>query len=166
MNGVMQYIKNTLNKVSPGFPFNVRIYDTILNNLYAKENNLTSMIIWFSLIAVMISMVGVFGLVVFECEYKRKEIGIRKVLGSTTAQILTMFNMRYIRILAICFIFATPIAWYAISRWLENFAYRTPMYWWVFLFSFVLITAITVATVTFQSWHVANENPVNSIKTE
>ena len=162
----MHFVENTLQKLSPGFPFNVRIYDHILNNLYIKENNLTTMIIWFSLIAVLISMVGVFGLVVFESEYKRKEIGVRKVLGSTTSQILAMFNIRYIRILTICFVLAAPIAWYAVSIWLENFAYRTPLYWWVFLLSFVLITAITIATVTYQSWNVANDNPVDSIKTE
>lgn len=166
LNEAMQHVKNSLEKLSPGFPFNVRIYDNILNNLYVKENNLTMMIIWFSLIAVLISMVGVFGLVVFESEYKRKEIGIRKVLGSTTSQILAMFNMRYARILTICFVLAAPIAWYAVSRWLENFAYRTPMYWWIFLIAFLLITAITMATVTFQSWNVANDNPVDSIKTE
>lgn len=162
----VQHVEGTLNKLSPGYPFNVRIYDNILNNLYVQETSLTSMITWFSLIAVLISMVGVFGLVVFESEYKRKEIGVRKVLGSTTAQILAMFNIRYVRILTICFVLAAPIAWYAVSRWLENFAYRTPMYWWVFLFSFLLITAITMATVTFQSWRVADANPVDSIKTE
>jgi len=160
----MQHIEKTLTKLSPGFPFNIRFYDNILNNLYSSENNLTSLITWFSLIAVLISMVGVFGLVVFESEYKRKEIGVRKVLGSTTAQVLAMFNVRYVKILCICFIVAAPIAWYAVSRWLENFAYRTPMYWWVFLLSFLLITAITMATVTFQSWRVADANPVDSIK--
>lgn len=163
---VVHEVESSLNKLSPGYPFNVRIYDNILNNLYSQETILTSLITWFSLIAVLISMVGVFGLVVFESEYKRKEIGVRKVLGSTTAQILAMFNLRYIRILSICFVLAAPIAWYAISRWLENFAYRTPIYWWVFLLSFLLITAITMATVTFQSWRVADANPVDSIKTE
>lgn len=162
----MQDVSMMFEKLSPGYPFNVRLYDTILNNVYQKENNLTTLITWFSLIAVLISLVGIFGLVVFESEYKRKEIGVRKVLGSTTSQILAMFNIRYIRILIVCFILATPIAWYAVARWLENFAYRTPIYWWVFLLSFLLITAITMATVTFQSWQVANSNPVDSIKSE
>lgn len=166
MKNTMGYVENTLHKLSAGFPFNIRLYDNILNNLYASETNLTSLITWFSLIAVLISMVGVFGLVVFESEYKRKEIGVRKVLGSTTTLILAMFNMRYIRILVICFVIAAPIAWIAVSRWLENFSLQTPLYWWVFLVSFLLITAITIATVTFQSWRVANANPVDSIKTE
>jgi len=166
LGATVEYVENTLQKFSPGYPFNIRIYDDILSNLYAKEASLTTLITLFSLIAILISLVGVFGLVVFESEYKRKEIGVRKVLGSTTAQILAMFNTRYIRILAICFVVAAPIAWYAVSRWLENFAYRTPVYWWVFLLSFLFITAITIATVTFQSWRVAIANPVDSIKTE
>lgn len=162
----IKYVRSTLEKLSSGFPFNVRFYDEVINSSYQQENNMTSLITWFSIIAVLISMVGVFGLVVFESEYKRKEIGVRKVLGSTTGQILAMFNIRYVRILTICFVIAAPIAWYAISRWLENFAYRTPMYWWVFLLAFLLITTITMATVTFQSWRVADANPVDSLKTE
>lgn len=162
----MKLIEEALEKMSPDYLFNVTFYDDLINFAYMKEQHMTSLISWFSLIAVLISMVGVFGLVVFESEYKRKEIGVRKVLGSTTGQILVMFNRRYIKILVICFLIATPIAWYAVARWLESFAYRTPIYVWVFLFSFLLITAITIATVTFQSWRVASSNPVDSLKTE
>ncbi|MDH6534439.1 ABC transporter permease [Parabacteroides sp. 52] len=162
----MEMVQAKLEEISPDYIFNVTFYDDVINYVYMKEQRITSLITWFSLIAVLISLVGVFGLVVFESEYKRKEIGVRKVLGSTTGQILAMFNSRYVKILAICFVIAAPIAWYAVSRWLEGFAYRTPMYWWIYLFSFLLITAITIATVTFQSWRVADANPVDSIKTE
>ncbi|WP_277467089.1 ABC transporter permease [Parabacteroides sp. PF5-6] len=162
----MRFIRATLDRLSPGYPFNVRFFDEVINSAYHTENHVTQLITWFSLIAVLISMVGVFGLVVFESEYKRKEIGVRKVLGSTTGQILAMFNIRYVKILAICFVIAAPIAWFAVARWLESFAYRTPMYIWVFLLAFLLIAAITIATVTFQSWRVADANPVDSLKTE
>lgn len=166
MDNAIAHIKASIHKYSPHFDCNISLYDNILSGVYKKENHTTSLITWFSLIAVLISIVGVFGLVVFESEYKRKEIGVRKVLGSTTGEILAMFNKRYIKILAICFVAAAPIAWYAIHTWLENFAYKTPMYWWVFALSFLVVTMITTATVTFQSWHVANANPVDSIKTE
>ncbi|MDR2914783.1 MAG: FtsX-like permease family protein [Tannerella sp.] len=166
MDETFQYIRATLDRLSPGYPFNVHFYDEIVSDSYQSENHLMSLIFWFSFVAVLISMVGVFGLVVFESEYKRKEIGIRKVLGSTTQQILLMFNKRYAKILAVCFIIAAPIAWYVVSLWLENFAYRTPVYWWVFILSFLMITTITIATVTFQSWRIASANPVDSIKTE
>lgn len=162
----MAFIKAAFREFSPHYTCNVRLYDTVLQAAYDKENNMTSLITWFSLIAVLISIVGVFGLVVFESEYKRKEIGVRKVLGSTTAEILAMFNRRYIRILAICFAVAAPVAWYIIDGWLQSFAYKTPVYWWVFLLSFLAVSMITTATVTFQSWQVANANPVDSIKTE
>ncbi len=124
------------------------------------------MITLFSLIAIFISVVGVFGLVVFDSEYRKKEIGVRKVLGSTTGEIIVMFNKTYIRILCVCFVLGAPVAGYAVSRWLENFAYKTPMYWWVYLIAFAIITVITILTVTFQNWHAANANPVDSIKTE
>lgn len=166
MYAAMDHVKASLQKLSPDNQFKVRFFSDVISNQYSKERSLTSLITWFSLIAVLISMVGVFGLVVFESEYKRKEIGVRKVLGSTTAEILAMFNKRYVKILGICFVVAAPIAWYTIHMWLQNFAYKTPMYWWVFALSFLVVTMITTATVTFQSWQVANANPVESIKTE
>jgi len=127
---------------------------------------LGSLISLFSLIAIFIAIVGVFGLVVFDSECRRKEIGIRKVLGASTTGIILMFNKAYFRILTLCFVLAAPLAWYVISRWFENFAYRTPMYWWVYLLAFVAVAVITVCTVTFQNWRVASDNPVEAIKTE
>lgn len=166
MREAMQQVKDVLKKVDPDYPFNVRFYDEVLNSAYAKEKKLSMLISLFSLIAVFISIVGVFGLVVFESEYRRKEIGVRKVMGSTTSQILVMFNKTYIRILLICFILASPVAWYSVHVWLENFAYRTPIYWWVFILAFLLVSMVTLITVTFQNWRAASENPVLSIKTE
>lgn len=162
----MQDVEKTLARLSPGFPFDIRPLDDVSKSLYSVENYFTLLITLFSLLAVLLSMVGVFGLVIFESEHKRKEIGIRKVLGSTTQQILEMLNKRYIALLAICFIIAAPLAWYAIHVWLQTYAYKTPMYWWVFAIAFLMVATLTSATVTFQSWRVANANPVDSIKTE
>jgi len=117
-------------------------------------------------VAIFISIVGVFGLVVFECEYRRKEIGIRKVLGSTTSDILRMFNLIYLKILLISFVIGAPLAYYFVHKWLQNFAYKTPIYWWIFAVALLLITLITVLTVTYQSWRVANENPIKNVKME
>lgn len=166
MHGALEHVKATLSSLSPNYTFNVSFFDEVFNNTYMKERHFASLISLFSLIAIFISIVGVFGLVVFESEYRRKEIGIRKVLGSSTRQILLLFNKSYIRILCLCFVIAAPIAYYAIIRWLENFAFRTPIYWWVFLLSFVAISLVTVITVTFQNYWAANENPINSIKSE
>lgn len=166
LRAAMNHVQSTLKTFDPEYAFNVRFFDEVLNKLYEKEQGLTLLITILSLIAIFISMVGVFGLVVFDSQYRKKEIGIRKVLGSTTTQILIMFNKGYVHILAICFILAAPIAWYIINRWLENFAYKTPMHWWVYLLSFILVSALTMLTVTFQNWRAANDNPVNSIKSE
>ena len=162
----IQDIDKVLQGLSPGFPFDIRPLDDVSDNSYAFENNMVLLITLFSILAILLSMVGVFGVVIFESEYKRKEIGIRKIFGSTTKEILEMLNKRYVYLLIICFIIAAPLAWYAVNLWLQSFAYKTPMYWWVFAATFLLVTALTSATVTFQSWRVANANPVDSIKTE
>ena len=143
-----------------------RFFDEIVQQLYVNEILMALLITLFSLIAILISIVGVFGLVVFDSECRRKEIGIRKVMGATTLEIIAMFNKAYIKILLICFVIAVPIAWIIVSRWLENFAYQTSLHWWVFAFSFLVVAAVTVLTVTIQNWRVANEDPVKSIKTE
>ena len=161
-----EQIAQTLDKFDPNFDANIRFFDAALEQSYQSEQNLTTMISLFSFLAVFISIVGVFGMVVFDSEYKRKEIGVRKVLGSTTAQILILFNKNYIKILLCCFIVAAPCAWYGVRTWLESFAYKIPIYWWVFPLAFLMIALITIATVTYQNWHAANENPVNSIKSE
>jgi putative ABC transport system permease protein len=102
----------------------------------------------------------------FESEYRRKEIGIRKVFGSSTREILQMFNKRYLYILLGCFVVAAPVGYLLGQHWLEGFAVRTAINPLLFLVSFLLVTLITMLTVTYQSWKNASENPVNSIKTE
>uniref|UniRef100_UPI0037429B12 ABC transporter permease n=1 Tax=Massilibacteroides vaginae TaxID=1673718 RepID=UPI0037429B12 len=124
------------------------------------------MITYFSILAILLSVVGVFGLVMFEAGYRRKEIGIRKIMGATASELLYMFNKNYLYIVGICFVIAVPVAYLGVVSWLAGFAYKVPVYWWVFLMAFVVVCLITIATVSFQSWRAANENPVNSIKTE
>jgi putative ABC transport system permease protein len=166
MRAAIAHVRTTLKAFDDAYPFDVRFYDEVLQQTYEKEQKLSTLISLFSLVAILISIVGVFGLVVFESEYRRKEISLRKVFGSTTGEILLLFNKTYLRILVLCFIVAAPVAWYAASRWLENFAYRTPLYWWVYLAAFVLVALLTVCTVTFQNWRAANANPAEGIKTE
>lgn len=162
----MQHVKASLAKIDAVYPFKVSFYDEILQRTYEKELKITNLITLFSVIAIFISIVGVFGLVVFESEYRRREVAVRKVLGSSTSEILIMFNRGYLMILVVCFLLAAPVGFYGVYRWLENFAYRTPIYWWVFLVSFVIVSVITFITVTFQNWQVANSNPVDSMKSE
>ena len=160
------HVRETLKEIDPTFPFEISFYNTILNNLYQKEQTLGKLISLFGIMAILISIVGVFGLVLFETQYRRKEIGIRKINGATTGQILLMFNKTYIRIVSVCFIISIPIAWMGTKQWLENFAYKTPLHLWVFIVAFLIILSVTIGTVTFRNWQAANENPVNSVKSE
>ena len=160
------HVRETLKEIDPTFPFEISFYNTILNNLYQKEQTLGKLISLFGIMAILISIVGVFGLVLFETQYRRKEIGIRKINGATTGQILLMFNKTYIRIVSVCFIISIPIAWMGTQQWLENFAYKTPLHLWGFIVAFLIILSVTIGTVTFRNWQAANENPVNSVKSE
>ena len=144
----------------------LRYVDDVLEESYRQERLFTQQILLFSLLAILISIIGVFGLTMFESEYRRKEIGIRKVFGSSTREILLMFNRRYLYILLGCFAVAAPLGYLVGQHWLEGFAVRTAISPLLFVVSFLLITLITMLTVTYQSWKNANENPVNSIKTE
>ena len=160
----MSHINSTLAEFDADYQFALSFYDEVVQKLYEKESSLSSLISLFSILAIFISIVGVFGLVVFDSERRRKEIGIRKVFGASNIEIIIMFNKAYLKILLICFAIAAPLAWYAVNRWLENFAYKTPMHWWVYLLAFAAVGFITVCTVTFQNWKVANDNPIKSIK--
>ncbi|WP_293671625.1 ABC transporter permease [uncultured Parabacteroides sp.] len=162
----VNYIRNVVADIDPAYPVDVQFYDTIFDSLYRQEENLSMMVFLFSLLAIIISLVGVFGLVVFESQYRKKEIGIRKVHGSTVGNILGMLSKRYVAIVLICFVLATPLAYYGVTKWLENFTYKTPLYVWVFAAALVVVMLITLATVVFQSWKAAVANPVESIKNE
>ncbi len=164
-----QKVMEVVNKFEKGFPLDIsglRYMDEALENAYQQESLFTKQILLFSLLAILISIIGVFGLTMFESEYRRKEIGIRKVFGSSTREILQMFNKRYLYILLGCFVLAAPVGYLLGQHWLEGFAVRTAINPLLFLVSFLLVTLITMLTVTYQSWKNASENPVNSIKTE
>ena len=163
---VIHSLQKAMEKFTPGHDFDFRFMDEVIDNSYRNELRFTRQILLFSLLAIVISMIGVFGLTMFESEYRRKEIGIRKIFGSTTGEILRMFNKRYLYILMGCFVVAAPFGWWIGLHWLEGFAEKAPISAWIFLISFLLVTAITLLTVTVQSWRTARENPANSIKTE
>ncbi|MDR2920859.1 MAG: ABC transporter permease [Tannerella sp.] len=163
---VVEHIRQTVAEIDPAWPFEIEFFDTIYDNMYKKELNTSKMIFLFSLLAIIIFIVGVFALVVFETQYRFKEIGIRKVHGASIAGILWMFNRHYLKILVVCFVIASPFAWYAVSEWLKGFAYQTPLYWWVYVLAFLIVSFITILTVTYQSWQTAVKNPTDSIRTE
>ena len=150
----------------PEYTPEVYFYNEVLEHTYRKEQRTGALVSLFSLIAIIISVVGVFSLVTFECGYRRKESSIRKVAGATSWELVRMFCRKYLAILGICFVISIPVSIIVVRRWFESFAYHIPLYWWVFPAVFIAIAAITLATVIWQSWSTANENPVNNLRTD
>jgi len=144
----------------------VKFLDQQLENLYQEEFRFIRQVLVFSLVCLLITLIGVFCLTMFETEYRRKEIGIRKILGSTEGEVLQLLCRRYTILLLISFIVAAPVAWYIGNEWLQNFADRTQIYWWIFPLSFLLVSFVVLLTVIIQTWSVATMNPIESIRTE
>ena len=163
----MDYIHKTIRAFDPSFEeekIHVKMNDEELGAYYEAEERLAKLITIFTLLSVVISIMGVFGLVLFETQYRRKEIGIRRVNGASVQSILKMFNMQFLRITLVCATVAIPISYYFVNRWLTGFSARMPMSWWVFVLAVVIICLIVVGTVTARSWKAASENPINSIQ--
>ena len=144
----------------------VRTFGEELGAEYGKERRLSTVVGLFTLLSVVIALMGVFGIVLFETQRRRREIAIRKVMGATTGEVLRMFNRRYAAMVLVCFAVAAPLSAWAVSRWLSTFAYRVPMHWWVFAAALLAVLAVTVLTVTVRSWRAASENPADSVKSE
>lgn len=166
IESAIEHIKSTVESIDPTYPLSVQFYDSVFDNIYNEDRKSSAIITAFSLLAVIISLVGTFGVVFFETQFRRKEIGVRKVFGATIKQAVGMFNMRFIYIVMGCFVVASPIAYMVVTEWLKEFAYSIPLYWWVFVLSLLLVLSVTVFTVTIQSLRAALENPVKSLKSE
>ena len=144
----------------------VRVFDEELGLEYDNERTLTAIVGLFALLAVVIALMGVFGLVLFETQHRRREIAVRRVMGASRGEILAMFNRRYVMLVAVCFVLAVPVSIWAVRHWLAGFAYAVPLYWWVFALALAGVLAVTALTVTVRSWRAVNENPAESVKSE
>lgn len=144
----------------------VRVFDEELGLEYDNERKLTAIVGLFALLAVVIALMGVFGLVLFETQHRRREIAVRRVMGASRGEILAMFNRRYVMLVAVCFVLAVPVSIWAVRHWLAGFAYAVPLYWWVFALALAGVLAVTALTVTVRSWHAVNENLAESVKSE
>ncbi len=150
----------------PAVPFEYAFLDSEVQKQYETEITLSQIINSFTLIAILISCLGLFGLAAFSAEQRKKEIGIRKVLGSSISGIVSLLSKDFLILVGISFIIATPIAWYGMSKWLQAFAYRIPLSWWMFALAGVLAVLIALFTVSSQAIKAALMNPVKSLKTE
>ena len=167
LDAVCEGIREKARKFDPGSEAtDFKFFDEEINVQYARERRITTIVGLFTVLAVVIALMGVFGIVLFETQHRRREVAIRKVMGATTQEVLRLFNRRYVVLVTVCFILAAPVGYWIVDRWLGSFAYRTPIRWWVFAAAFVVVLAVTVATVTFCSWRTANENPADCVKSE
>ena len=160
------YIQNTAKKFDPKNTIEVKFLDDTLNKLYEKEERIAHFIEFVALWCMLLAVTGLLGLIIFICRDRIKEIGIRKVNGATIAEVVTMLNRDVVRWVVIAFVLATPLAWYATNKWLESFAYKTELSWWIFALAGVLALGIALLTVSWQSWRAATRNPVEALRYE
>ena len=169
LRDAFSHIEQTIMNFDPSLTpedIDVHLFDTDLHNMYIGVENFAKLTRMLSVIAIIIAMLGVFGLVLFETEYRRKEIGIRRVNGATIFDVLKMFNSRYVLIVLTCFGIAAPLSYIAISSYLQQFTYRTAIHWWVFVVALLAVMTITIVIVTLRSLRAAIDNPVESLRSE
>lgn len=150
----------------PNRPFEYRFVDDVFDNLYKSEDRLAKIVSYFAVISLLIAGLGLLGLTSFIVNQRIREIGIRKILGSSSSQIIKMINVDFIKWLLIAFIIFIPLGWLIATEWLQNFSYRTNISWWVFAISGLVLFLVTIIAIRIQAYCAANMNPVDSLRYE
>ena len=163
---VINNIKDKWNSMAPGRPFSYTFMDADFNKIYNAEQRTGTLFITFAIFAIFIACLGLFGLVTYAAEQRTKEIGVRKVLGASVGGIVSMLSKDFAKLVLIAAIIAFPIAWWAMNKWLQSFAYRINIGWWVFVIAGIVALTIALVTVSVQAIKAAVANPVKSLRTE
>ena len=159
-------IEKTFKEVYPQDDFNYSFFDEDIAKYYDAEQHISSLLMWATGLAVLISCLGLLGLVIYTTTQRTKEIGVRKVLGASVAQIVSIITKDFIVLVLLAFVIAAPLAWIGMNKWLENFAYRTDISWWVFLLGGAVMVFIALLTLSFQTIKAALANPVKALRSE
>ena len=162
----VEKIKKTISELSPSFPVEVSFFDQAIESMYQSELRFRRTFSLFSICAIIICCLGILAISIFACQRRVKEIGIRKVNGAKIYEILIMLNKDFIKWVGIAFVIACPIAWFVMYKWLQGFAYKTELSWWIFVLTGILALIIALLTVSWQSWRVATKNPVEALRYE
>lgn len=162
----INHITKVVGEISPEMPLEIMFYDQVFDNLYQKEIKTSATTIFMAILAILISIIGVFGMVTFDTEFQRNEISVRRTFGATTEDIFKRINIKYIIIIAIGFVLSLPITYYITGLWQENFIEKVSLPWWASLLILLLLTLVTVIIVTFQSAKVVYSNPIEGLKKE
>lgn len=162
----LDFLKKKWESLFPQYPFEFTFLNDDFQKMYKKETTISLIITYISLMALFVSCIGLFGLVLFTIDSRIKEIGLRKVAGSTTSRIVIMLNLEFIKWILVSFIIACPIIIYSMHKWLQNFAYRINLSWWIFALAGVITIIISLLTVSWHTWNTATKNPVDCLKHE
>jgi len=162
----INHISSSWKKVNPDLPFDYRFLDEHFAEMYTADRAVSKVVGILAGLAILISCLGLFGLASYSAERRVKEIGIRKVLGASVQNITTMLSKDFIRLVLVSNLIAWPLAWIGVNRWLQDFAYRVPVSWWVFIAAAGIALLIALLTVSFQAIKAAVANPVKSLRTE
>ena len=162
----VQQVESLWKKYFPNRPFDYQFLDERFDRLYTREQTQQTLFTVFAGIAILISCLGLFGLAMFMAEQRKKEIGVRKVLGASVGSIVTLLSKDFLKLVFIAILIASPIAWYAMSQWLNDFAYKIDLQWWVFLLAGAVAVLVAFLTVSFQSIKSALMNPITSLRSD
>lgn len=159
-------IEAAFNKTIPSIPFDYKFADQEYNAKFREKERIGKMAAFFTVFAIIISCLGLYGLATFLAENRTKEIGIRKINGARVAEVMAMLNKDFAKWVVIAFVIASPVAWYAMHKWLEDFVYKTELSWWIFAAAGALAMTVALLTVSWQSWRAATRNPVEALRYE
>src|SRR5690606_19818402 len=162
----LESIRQQWNAFYPAEAFEVKFYDESLENLYIQERKISRLINLATGITILISCLGLFGLATLTAFQRTKEIGIRKVLGASITDIVSLLSKDFILLVLLATVIASPIAWWAMNRWLEDFVYRIEIQWWMFAVAGLSAVVIALLTVSWQAVRAAIANPVDSLRDE
>jgi putative ABC transport system permease protein len=162
----MAGLEKLCRELNPKFPFTYQFSDEEYQKLYTSEQLVSRLTNYFSFLGIFISCLGLLGLVLFTSEQRRPEFGIRKVLGASPFSLFNLLSREFLWLVLIALVIASPLSWMAMNKWLENFEYRVPVSWWMFVLAGVLAILIALVTVSFQAIKSARANPVESLRAE
>ena len=166
IKNTIAYVDNVWTKFVTGYPLDYKFMDDTYGAMYKAETKLSELLWIFTVMAIIVGCMGLFGLAAFSAEQRTKELGIRKVLGANAFDIVGLLSKNFLVLVVIASLIAFPIAWWAMNNWLEDFPYRVNISWWVFGIAVIAALAIALLTVSFQAIKAALANPVKSLRTE
>ena len=161
-----QFVEQTWKSLIHDTPFEYSFLDDNIQKQYSSDRKISRIVTSFGLIAMAICGLGLYGLSSYMAERRFKEIGIRKVMGASVSQIVSMMSTEFVKLVLIAFVIAVPVAWYCMTKWLEGFSYKTPIEWSIFVLAGLIALTIAMVTISFESIKSAISNPVDSLRSE